>query len=185
MEELKTWSLKAYNKFEADETKEEFSVVDQDKDGLVSWSEYSKVWIASSFSFYHKIVSAKFSVELPDWAVCWSAMSFYFLTILYGCLCIVAIGKPKQQVHTMAASNNSDHTPCSLSYCLFAPHIYGYYSSRTSCSWWIAHSTQHCWKVQLAGTTTWVLSTASGKWQRVRSILWCLKWLSVGQPKVN
>jgi len=66
MEELKTWSLKAYNKFEADETKEEFSVVDQDKDGLVSWSEYSKVWIASSFSFYHKIVSAKFSVELPD-----------------------------------------------------------------------------------------------------------------------
>jgi len=27
-------------------------------------------------------------------------------------------------------------------YCLFAPHIYGCYSSHTSRSWWIAHSTQ-------------------------------------------
>jgi len=33
-------------------------------------------------------------------------------------------------------------TPRSLYYCLFAPHIYGCYSSPTSHSWWIAHSTQ-------------------------------------------
>ena len=35
-----------------------------------------------------------------------------------------------------------DYTPRSLFYCLFAPHIYGCYSSRTSRSWWITHSTQ-------------------------------------------
>ena len=27
----------------------------------------------------------------------------------------------------------------SLCYCLFAPPVYGWYSSRTSCSWWITH----------------------------------------------
>jgi len=41
-----------------------------------------------------------------------------------------------------AASNNRDHMPWSLYYCLFAPHVYGCYSSHTSHSWWIAHSTQ-------------------------------------------
>ena len=44
--------------------------------------------------------------------------------------------------HTVAASSNRDHMPWSLYYCLFAPDIYGCYSSRTSRSWWIAHSTQ-------------------------------------------
>ena len=32
----------------------------------------------------------------------------------------------------------------SLLYCLFAPHTYGCYFSRTSCLWWIAHSTSRC-----------------------------------------
>ena len=35
-----------------------------------------------------------------------------------------------------------DYTPRSLYYCLFAPHIHGCCSSRTSRSWWITHSTQ-------------------------------------------
>ena len=50
-----------------------------------------------------------------------------------------------------------DCTPRSLYYCLFVPHIYGCFSSRTSRSWWITHSTQHqrlrfassYWKQQL------------------------------------
>jgi len=46
------------------------------------------------------------------------------------------------KLHTVAASNNRDHASCSLCYCLFAPHIYGWYSSRTSRSWWVAYSTQ-------------------------------------------
>jgi len=71
------------------------------------------------------------------------------------------------KLHTVAASNNRDHkitlvvtcskyyqlftsftsiirdqSPRSLYYCLFVPHIYGCYSSCTSHSWWIAHSTQ-------------------------------------------
>jgi len=33
-------------------------------------------------------------------------------------------------------------TPQSLYHCLFGPRINGCYSSRTSRSWWIAHSTQ-------------------------------------------
>jgi len=44
--------------------------------------------------------------------------------------------------HTVAASNNRDHASQSPYYCLFVPHMYGCYSSRTSRSWWIAHSTQ-------------------------------------------
>jgi len=32
--------------------------------------------------------------------------------------------------------------PWSLYYCLFVPHVYRCYSSRTSHSWWITHSTQ-------------------------------------------
>ena len=46
------------------------------------------------------------------------------------------------KLHTVAASNNRDHAPQSIYYCLFAPHIYGCYSSRTSRSWWISPSTQ-------------------------------------------
>jgi len=45
------------------------------------------------------------------------------------------------KLRTVAASNNRDHTPRSLYYCLLAPHIYCC-SSRTSRSWWITHSTQ-------------------------------------------
>jgi len=36
------------------------------------------------------------------------------------------------KLHTVAASNNRDHMPWSRYYCLFAPHIYGCCSSRTS-----------------------------------------------------
>ena len=46
------------------------------------------------------------------------------------------------RLRTVAASNNRDHTPWSLYYCLFAPHILWCYSSRTSRSWWTAHSKQ-------------------------------------------
>jgi len=55
-----------------------------------------------------------------------------------------AIGKPERQcakLHTVAASNNRNHTPWSLYYCLVrATNIWGYVS-RTSRSWRIAHST--------------------------------------------
>ena len=59
--------------------------------------------------------------------------------------CTIAIGNPSRKyakLHTVAAKNHRDHTPRSLYYCLFVPHIYGCYSSRTSRSWWITHSTQ-------------------------------------------
>ena len=46
------------------------------------------------------------------------------------------------KLHTVAANNNRDYPTRSLSYCLFVPNIYGCYSSRTSRSRWIAHSTQ-------------------------------------------
>jgi len=46
------------------------------------------------------------------------------------------------KLYTVAASDNRDRLTRSLYYCLFAPHVYGCYSLRTSCSWWIAHSTQ-------------------------------------------
>jgi len=46
-------------------------------------------------------------------------------------------------LHTMAASNNKDYPTKSLLILLVrATYIYGCCSSRTSCSWWIAHSTQ-------------------------------------------
>ena len=48
------------------------------------------------------------------------------------------------KLHIVTASNNWDHPMRSLYYCLFTPHIYGFYSSCTSRSWWIAHSTQQC-----------------------------------------
>jgi len=44
--------------------------------------------------------------------------------------------------HIEAASNNRDYMPQSLYYCLFAPHVYGCFSSCTSRSWRIAHSMQ-------------------------------------------
>jgi len=50
------------------------------------------------------------------------------------------------KLHTVEASNNRDHGLQSLYYCLFAPHIYGCCSLRTSCSWCITHSTQHQWR---------------------------------------
>ena len=47
------------------------------------------------------------------------------------------------KLHTVAASNNRDSTSYSFYFCLFATHIHGCCSSRTSRSWRIAHSTQH------------------------------------------
>ena len=57
----------------------------------------------------------------------------------------VAIRSPSgkcAKLHTVAASNNRVHSTRSLYCCLFAPHIYGCYSSRASHSWWTAHSAQ-------------------------------------------
>jgi len=48
----------------------------------------------------------------------------------------------KAQV-AMAASNNRDPTSCSFYLCLFATHISGCCSSRTSRLWRSTHSTQH------------------------------------------
>jgi len=45
------------------------------------------------------------------------------------------------KLHTVAASNNRYHPTRSLYYRLLMPHMYGCYSSPTSRSWWIAHST--------------------------------------------
>jgi len=45
-------------------------------------------------------------------------------------------------LRNVAPCNNRDHPTRSLSYCLFAPHIYGCCSSRTSRLWWISHSTE-------------------------------------------
>nr|XP_002129310.1 reticulocalbin-2 [Ciona intestinalis] len=39
--ELHSWTLKAFDSFENDDAKEEFSMVDVDKDGAVSWREHS------------------------------------------------------------------------------------------------------------------------------------------------
>ena len=39
------------------------------------------------------------------------------------------------KLHTVPASNNRDHAPQSLYYCLFVAHTYGCCSSRTSHSW--------------------------------------------------
>ena len=46
------------------------------------------------------------------------------------------------KLHTVAANNNRGHAPQTLYYFLFVSNIYGCYSSRTSRSWWIAHSMQ-------------------------------------------
>ena len=47
------------------------------------------------------------------------------------------------KLRTVAASNNRDHARNLSYYCLLTLHIWWYYSSRTSRSWWITQSTQH------------------------------------------
>jgi len=47
------------------------------------------------------------------------------------------------KLHAVAASNKRDHPLRSLGYFLFASRIFVSGSLRTSCSWWIALSTQH------------------------------------------
>jgi len=70
------------------------------------------------------------------------------------------------KLHTVAEGKNRDHMPWSLYSCLFAPHIYGCYSLRTSRSWWIAHSTQrqprgcNIWNA-LEPATFWSLDSIS------------------------
>jgi len=54
---------------------------------------------------------------------------------------VVTISK-YHQLFTIFTSIIRDHSPWSLYYCLFVPHIYECYSLRTSRSWWIPHSTQ-------------------------------------------
>jgi len=44
------------------------------------------------------------------------------------------------QIFTLL-SHNRDHMAWSLYYCLLVPLTCGCYFSRTSCLWWIAHST--------------------------------------------
>jgi len=46
----------------------------------------------------------------------------------------------------VAASNNRDHAPRSLYYCLFAPLIYGCCCSCTFRLWWTVHSVQRQWR---------------------------------------
>ena len=62
------------------------------------------------------------------------------------------------ELHIVTASNNRDHPMRSLYYCLFTPHAYGFYSSCTFRSWWIAHSTQcqprGCNNISLSQRTT-------------------------------
>ena len=69
------------------------------------------------------------------------------------------------RLHTVAASNDRDHLLCSFYYCLFTPHIYGCCCWRTSCLWWIAHSTQRqprgCKGCSKVGQDLW-------KWPRVK-----------------
>jgi len=50
------------------------------------------------------------------------------------------------KLHIVAAGNDRDHTPWSLYYCLFMPHMFGCCSSRTSRSWWTTHLMQHQWR---------------------------------------
>ena len=56
--------------------------------------------------------------------------------------CFVVIGRLNSKcvkLLTMAASNNRDPTLCWFYFSLFAPHIDGCRTSRTSRLWWIAH----------------------------------------------
>ena len=74
------------------------------------------------------------------------------------------------KLHTVVAINNRDHTPQSLCYCLFVPHIYGCCSFLCAfCLWWITHSAQHqhrgCNSRSLLGTLQNVI---------VREDVWCL-----------
>jgi len=43
------------------------------------------------------------------------------------------------KLRTVAPSNNRDHPMRSLCYFMFAPHVYGCYSSHTFRSWWTAN----------------------------------------------
>jgi len=57
---------------------------------------------------------------------------------------IVAIGKPERQVRTAAHWQQAtiEITRRNHTISAWSCHIYGFYSLRTSRSWWIAHSTQ-------------------------------------------
>ena len=63
--------------------------------------------------------------------LCTQLQSNYFKEL--SCNTTVAIGESPsdkcEKLHTVATSNNRDNTSCSLDYCLFAPRIYGCYSS--------------------------------------------------------
>ena len=52
----------------------------------------------------------------------------------------------RAKLRTVAASNNRDNARNLSYYCLLALHIWWWYSSRTSRSWWIIQSTQHHWR---------------------------------------
>ena len=59
----------------------------------------------------------------------------YFLCCDCKARVVSALESPRgkcAKLRTMATSNNRDHPTRSLYYCLFAPHIYGYCSSRIS-----------------------------------------------------
>ena len=50
LEELQAWSLKAFDSFETDDVKEEFSSIDTNKDRLVSWKEHAEDMFGQDFS---------------------------------------------------------------------------------------------------------------------------------------
>jgi len=57
----------------------------------------------------------------------------------------VALGKPKRQVHKASHCGSEQQqrlSPDEITHCLRHIRVYVCYSSRTSSSWWIAHSTQ-------------------------------------------
>jgi len=57
------------------------------------------------------------------------------------CTTLLWLERPSRKwakLYTVAPSNNKDPPSCSSYFCLFAPN--GWCSSRTSRSWWIAHS---------------------------------------------
>jgi len=56
-------------------------------------------------------------------------------------LCLESPSSNCAELRTVAASNNRDHAPQSLYYCLFVPHMWCC-SSSTSNWWLITHSTQ-------------------------------------------
>lgn len=50
LDELKAWTLKAFDRFEVDDLKEEFPLVDTDRDGRISWSEHCKDTFGEKFN---------------------------------------------------------------------------------------------------------------------------------------